>query len=86
MTNHFAAITVDNVTYNNEEFTAMKDNGEYGYPEFDVSEALTEGKIQQFFEQAFEWNNMLHNQIEKIFVSTLESDSHVLKQKVCHLT
>jgi len=31
---------------------------------------------------AFEWNNMLHNSVEKIFVSTLESDSHVLKQKV----
>jgi len=30
----------------------------------------------------YEWNNMLHNSIEKIFVSALESDSHVLKQKL----
>jgi len=30
----------------------------------------------------YEWNNMLHNTIEKIIISTLESDSHVLKQKV----
>jgi len=30
----------------------------------------------------YEWNNMLHNSIEKIFASTLESDSHILKQKL----
>lgn len=29
-----------------------------------------------------QWNNMLHNQIEKIFVTTIESDSHVLRKKV----
>lgn len=30
----------------------------------------------------YEWNNMLHNFIEKIFVFALESDSHVLKKAV----
>jgi len=30
----------------------------------------------------YEWNNMLHNQIERIFVSTLEGDSQVLKKSV----
>lgn len=27
----------------------------------------------------YEWNNMLHNLIEKIFITTLEGDSHILK-------
>ena len=30
----------------------------------------------------YEWNNMLHHNIEKILVLALESDSHVLKRKV----
>jgi hypothetical protein len=38
----------------------MRDNGEEGYPEFDVADAALEGKIIQFFEQAFEWNNIVY--------------------------
>mmetsp|Transcript_13769 Transcript_13769/g.11716 ORF Transcript_13769/g.11716 Transcript_13769/m.11716 type:complete len:438 (+) Transcript_13769:1077-2390(+) len=30
----------------------------------------------------YPWNNMLHNLVEKIFVTTLESDSHILKKKL----
>jgi hypothetical protein len=44
----------------NEEFDATADNGEYGYPEFNAAEAMTEGRIIQFFEQAFEWQNMTY--------------------------
>ncbi len=34
---------------------AMKDGGEYGYPEFDCCEAIRDGSIVQFFQQLFEW-------------------------------
>jgi len=30
----------------------------------------------------YEWNNFLHNFVEKIFVSTLENESHELRKKV----
>jgi len=30
----------------------------------------------------YEWNNILHNYVEKIFVTTLESDSHVIKKNL----
>ena len=30
----------------------------------------------------YEWNNILHNYVEKIFITTLESDSHIIKKSV----
>jgi hypothetical protein len=42
-------------------FDAMRDNVPYhGYPQMDIEEADAEGKYIQFFEQAFEWNNMTY--------------------------
>jgi hypothetical protein len=32
----------------------------------------------------YEWNNILHNFVEKIFITTLEGDSHVLKKALLH--
>lgn len=40
-------------------FDAMKDNGTDS-PDFDVFDALIEGKTIQFFEQAFEWENLTY--------------------------
>ncbi len=34
---------------------AMKDGGDYGYPEFECCEAIRDGSIVQFFQQLFEW-------------------------------
>ncbi len=31
----------------------------FGYPEFSFDEATKEGKYIQFFEQAFEWDQMI---------------------------
>jgi len=33
----------------------------------------------------YEWNNMLHNFVEKILVSTLESEFHDVRDKVIFL-
>ncbi len=41
-----------------ESFDAMRTNTLSGYPEFSFAEATTEGKYIQFFEQAFEWEQM----------------------------
>jgi len=61
LTDSFAAIQVGGQWRLNEQFDAMQDNqGVYHYPEFDVAESLTEGKIIQFFEQAFEWQNITY--------------------------
>jgi hypothetical protein len=35
----------------------VDDAGPFGYPEFEVEEALEEGPYAQFFEQCFEWEN-----------------------------
>jgi len=43
-----------------EAFDATSDFGDYGYPEVDDEEALVEGRIIQFFEQAFEWTNVTY--------------------------
>jgi hypothetical protein len=43
-----------------EIFNAMQPTGSFGFSEFDVDEALVEGQIIQFFEQAFEWSNMTY--------------------------
>lgn len=58
LTNNFAQTRVSGVWRFNEVFNAMKAVGTFGYPEFDIKEAIVEGRIIQFFEQAFEWNNM----------------------------
>ncbi len=60
LTNNFAKTEVSGTWRYNEFFNAMKDNGQYGYPEFDIEEAQVEGKIIQFFEQAFEWANITY--------------------------
>jgi hypothetical protein len=60
LTNNFAKTRVGGVWRFNEMFNAMHDSGMFGYPEFAISEALVEGKIIQFFEQAFEWSNMTY--------------------------
>ncbi|WP_211274937.1 hypothetical protein [Bacillus marinisedimentorum] len=60
LTNDFAKTRVDGTWRSNEMFNAMEDNGEYGYREFNISEAIVEGKMVQFFEQSFEWQNMTY--------------------------
>lgn len=43
-----------------ESFDAMRTNvAPFGYPEFSFDEATKEGKYIQFFEQAFEWDQMI---------------------------
>lgn len=59
-TDNFDRTGVGSNWYDNEVFNAMSDYGDYGYPEFSVKEAQKEGRIIQFFEQAFEWNNMTY--------------------------
>ena len=42
-------------------FDAMRDtDAELGYPEMDFDEAIVEGQYVQFFEQAFEWENITY--------------------------
>jgi hypothetical protein len=60
LTDEYARTRVDGTWRFNELFNAMQAGGAYGYPEFDIDEALVEGQIIQFFEQAFEWNNMTY--------------------------
>ena len=60
LTNDFAATRVGGAWRYDEKFDAMQANGSSGWPEFNVAEALTEGRIIQFFEQAFEWNNVTY--------------------------
>ena len=44
-----------------EDFDAMvADVSPYGYPEFQINEAVNEGAYIQFFEQAFEWDQMTY--------------------------
>ena len=44
-----------------ESFDALRNNAApYGYPEFSFADAATEGKYIQFFEQAFEWDQMTY--------------------------
>ena len=60
LTDEYARTRVGGNWRFNELFNAMKPTGAFGYPEFDVNEALVEGQIIQFFEQAFEWNNLTY--------------------------
>ena len=60
LTNNFRSTGVGGLWYANESFNAMRDGMSYGYPEFDVDEAAKEGRIIQFFEQAFEWQNVTY--------------------------
>jgi hypothetical protein len=60
LTNNFAKTRVNGNWRFNEIFDATYDNGQFGYPEFHIDEAMIEGKIIQFFEQSFEWNNMTY--------------------------
>ena len=46
-------------TYLFSSFDAMKDDGT-NPPDFDIFDALDEGKTVQFFEQAFEWENLTY--------------------------
>jgi len=44
-----------------ELFDSVNQNiAPYGYPEIDFEEATAEGRYIQFFEQAFEWTNLLY--------------------------
>lgn len=47
-------------TYLFGSFDAMKDKGQNLPPDFDIFEAVNEGKTIQFFEQAFEWENLTY--------------------------
>lgn len=60
LTNNFAQTRVSGTWRFNEMFNAMQTNGQFGYPEFNTNEAIVEGRMVQFFEQAFEWNNMTY--------------------------
>lgn len=60
LTNDFAKTRVGGAWRFNELFDAMSSNGPAGYPDFDVAEAIVEGRIIQFFEQALEWTNMTY--------------------------
>ncbi|MES1240951.1 MAG: hypothetical protein ABUT39_04970 [Acidobacteriota bacterium] len=60
LTDNFAQLRVGGAWRFNEMFDAMQSNGQFGYPEFNIDEATVEGRILQFFEQAFEWNNMTY--------------------------
>lgn len=60
LTNNFAKTRVNGIWRFDEYFDATYDNGEFGYPEFQIDEAMIEGKIIQFFEQSFEWNNLTY--------------------------
>ena len=60
LTNNFARTRVSGAWRFNEMFNSMQTNGQFGYPEFDIPEAIVEGRIIQFFEQAFEWNNVTY--------------------------
>jgi len=60
LTNDFAKTRVGGAWRFNELFDAMRSNGPSGFPDFDVPEAIVEGRIIQFFEQAFEWTNMTY--------------------------
>jgi hypothetical protein len=60
LTNNFAQTRVSGSWRFDEMFDAMQSNGQFGYPEFNVDESIVEGKIVQFFEQAFEWNNITY--------------------------
>jgi hypothetical protein len=60
LTDNFASTRVSGNWRFNEMFDAMMAHGQFGYPEFHVPEAIVEGRIIQFFEQAFEWSNMTY--------------------------
>ena len=60
LTDDFARTRVSGAWRFDERFDAMQQNGPYGYPDFDTAEATVEGRIIQFFEQAFEWTNMTY--------------------------
>lgn len=60
LTDNFAQTRVSGAWRFSETFDAMRDNGQFVYPEFDTNEAIVEGRMVQFFEQAFEWNNMTY--------------------------
>jgi hypothetical protein len=54
----FKRIKIDGQWRYNEIFDAMKPAVSGSFPDFDIAEATVEGKIIQFFEQAFEWQNI----------------------------
>ncbi|MFZ3065959.1 MAG: hypothetical protein WA277_11835 [Nitrospirota bacterium] len=60
LTDNFAQTRVSGAWRFNEMFNAMQANGQFGYPEFNTNEAIVEGRMIQFFEQALEWNNMTY--------------------------
>ncbi|MBY5830431.1 DUF3597 domain-containing protein [Rhizobium leguminosarum] len=60
LTNNFSTLIVDGVMQTNFSVQAMQEGGDFGYPEFSPARGQFEGKIIQFFEQAFEWNNMVY--------------------------
>jgi hypothetical protein len=60
LTNDYAMTRVSGEWRFFEAFNAMRPTGPYGYPAFDVDETSVEGKMIQFFEQAFEWENMTY--------------------------
>jgi hypothetical protein len=55
LTNDYAMTRVSGEWRFFEQFNAMQPTGQY--PEFNIDETSVEGKMIQFFEQAFEWEN-----------------------------
>jgi hypothetical protein len=60
LTDNFAQTSVGGNWRYNEMFNAMEDDKNGGYPDFNTGEAIVEGRTIQFFEQAFEWENLTY--------------------------
>lgn len=60
LTDDFAFLVVSGQRLFNHQFHGMPGVDSYGYPAFLPATALLDGKIIQFFEQAFEWNNLTY--------------------------
>lgn len=61
LSNGFDRIVIGDLARTNEKFDSMSNDLGSGFPEFAIAEAAVEGKISQFFEQAFEWSNMTYS-------------------------
>lgn len=60
LTNDFTRTRVGGVWRVNEKFNSMPASDSAQCSEFNVNESIIQGRIVQFFEQAFEWNNITY--------------------------
>jgi len=58
LTNDFDRVKVGDTWLFREVFDAMRTSVGGQFNDFDINEAIIEGKVIQFFEQAFEWENL----------------------------